>query len=137
MPYRLLEHPTDAVVEVDAETMEDAFAEAARAAIAITLDPDKVEQTHTMEFSAEGRDTDYLLFSWLEEIVFVMITRGFAIGRLEFDMDRAACRIRAVAHGEPLDIAKHGFKVEIKAPTFHDMQIRQGERTYMRFLLDL
>ena len=79
------------------------------------------------------------IFSWLEEIPFVLITKGFAIKRLEFDIEENdGYRINAKAFGETLDIKKHNFKVEIKAPTFYDMEIRQdNDGVYMRFLLDL
>ena len=45
--------------------------------------------------------------------------------------------IRAKAYGEPIDFSKHNFKVEIKAPTFYDMEINKNDKVYMRFLLDL
>ena len=47
------------------------------------------------------------------------------------------CRADAALHGEPLDLKKHGFKVEIKAPTLHQMLIKDGRPVRMRFLLDL
>jgi len=34
-------------------------------------------------------------------------------------------------------LKKHNFKVEIKAPTFYDMVIRNEGEVYMKFLLDL
>jgi len=90
------------------------------------------------EFSAQGKDLHYLLFSWLEEIPFILITEGFAIKRIEFDIEKKeAYKINAKAFGETLDLKKHNFKVEIKAPTFHDMEIRNENTVYMRFLLDL
>ena len=45
--------------------------------------------------------------------------------------------IKAKAFGETLDLKKHNFKVEIKAPTFYDMVIRNDDEVYMKFLLDL
>ena len=46
--------------------------------------------------------------------------------------------IHGIIHGEPIDLKKHGFKVEIKAPTFHDMRIDENPKgVSMRFLLDL
>jgi len=80
----------------------------------------------------------YLLFSWLEEIPFILITEGFAIKRIEFDIEKnEGYKINAKAYGEPLDFKKHNFKVEIKAPTFYDMEIKENDKVYMRFLLDL
>ncbi|HSG73664.1 MAG TPA: archease, partial [Nitrosopumilaceae archaeon] len=91
-----------------------------------------------IEFSAFGKDLRYLLFSWLEEITFVLITEGFAIKRIEFEIQKKeGYAILAKAYGEPLDLKKHNFKVEIKAPTFYEMKIEQNNDVFMRFLLDL
>ena len=138
MSYKFLDHATDAIIEVNAKDLKEAFAVAADAEINLTLDQDKVEEKDKKEFSASGKDLRYLLFSWLEEIPFILITEGFAIKRLEFNIEENnGYKINATAYGETLDIKKHNFKVEIKAPTFHDMEIRQDEGVYMRFLLDL
>ena len=138
MSYKFLDHATDAIIEVTAKDLKEAFAVAANAEINLTLDQDKVEEKEEKEFSANGKDLRYLLFNWLEEIPFVLITEGFAIKRLEFEIEENdGCRINAKAFGETLDIKKHNFKVEIKAPTFYDMEIRQDNGIYMRFLLDL
>ncbi len=139
MSYKFLDHATDAIIEITAKDLKEAFATAADAEINLTLDQDKVEEREEKEFSAQGKDLRYLLFSWLEEIPFVLITEGFAIKRLEFDIEESqGYKISAKAFGETLDVKKHNFKVEIKAPTFYDMAIRNDDDgVYMRFLLDL
>lgn len=151
MSYRFLDHATDAIVEVEAEDIEGAFVAAANATVELTLDQGSVNEVDAVEFSAEGENLFHLLFSWLEEIIFILITRGFAIKRVEIEAyepsagkdggsERNAGRKKmcAKAYGEPIDLHRHGFKVEIKAPTFHDMRIRDGGRpVVMRFLLDL
>ncbi len=138
MSYKFLDHATDAIIEVTAKDLKEAFSVTADAVINLTLDQDKVEEKDQKEFSAQGKDLRYLLFSWLEEITFVLITQGFAIKRIEFDIEEnEGYKITAKAYGESLDFHKHNFKVEIKAPTFYDMEIRQDEGVFMRFLLDL
>jgi SHS2 domain-containing protein len=138
LSYRFLDHATDAIIEVEAKDLKEAFAVTADAVINLTLDQDKVEEKQTKEFLAQGKDLHYLLFSWLEEIPFILITEGFAIKRIEFDIEKKDIyKINAKAFGENLDLKKHNFKVEIKAPTFYDMEIRNENRVYMRFLLDL
>ena len=133
-----MDHATDAFIEVTAKDLKEAFSVTADAVINITLDQDKVEEKEQKEFSAVGKDLRYLLFSWLEEITFVLITQGFAIRRIEFDiLENDEYTINAKAYGEPLDFEKHNFKVEIKAPTFYEMKIEQNNGVFMRFLLDL
>ena len=39
--------------------------------------------------------------------------------------------------GEEIDFKKHNFKLEIKSPTFHLMEIKPEKPIMMRFLLDL
>ena len=138
MSYKFLDHSTDAIIEIKANNLKEAFSVAADAVINLTLDQDKVEEVENKEFEAQGKDLYYLLFSWLEEIPFILITEGFAIKRIEFNIEKnKSYKINAKAFGETLDLKKHNFKVEIKAPTFYDMIIKNEEQVYMKFLLDL
>ena len=138
MSYKFLDHSTDAIIEINAKDLKEAFSTAADAVINLTLDQDKVEEIETKEFVSQGKDLYYLLFSWLEEIPFILITEGFAIKRLEFNIEmNGTYKIQAKAFGENLDLKKHNFKVEIKAPTFYEMIIKNEDKVYMKFLLDL
>ena len=133
-----MDHATDAIIEVRGKDLKEAFTVTADAIINITLDQDKVEEKEQKEIVAKGKDLRYLLFSWIEEITFVLITEGFAIKRVEIEfLKNDEYMIKAVAYGETLDFKKHNFKVEIKAPTFYDMEIKKNNQIYMRFLLDL
>lgn len=138
MGYKFLDHATDAFIEVTAKNLEEAFSITADAVINLTLDQDKVEPKEKKEFLASGKDLRYLLYNWIEEITLVLITEGFAISRIEFDLLKDKnYTINACAFGEPLDFKKHNFKVEIKAPTFYEMKIEQNDGVFMRFLVDL
>jgi SHS2 domain-containing protein len=138
LSYKFLEHATDAFIEVTAKDLKEAFLVSANAVINITLDQDKVNEIEQKEITAHGKDLNYLLFSWLEEVTFVLITEGFAIKRIELEIkEDKDYKINAKAYGEPLDFLKHNFKVEIKAPTFYEMKIEQKNGVFMRFLLDL
>ncbi|PIY90686.1 MAG: protein archease [Nitrosopumilales archaeon CG_4_10_14_0_8_um_filter_34_8] len=138
MSYKFLDHATDAFIEVTAKDLKEAFLVTANAVINLTLDQDKVKEREHREIIAQGKDLRYLLFSWLEEVTFVLITEGFAIKRIELEInENKGYKIIAKAYGEPLDFLKHNFKVEIKAPTFYEMKIEQKDGVFMRFLLDL
>ena len=138
MSYKFLDHSTDAIIEIHAKNLKEAFSVAADAVINLTLDQNKVQEKSSKEFTSQGKDLHYLLFSWLEEIPFILITEGFAIKRIEFNIIKDdSYKISAKAFGERLDLKKHNFKVEIKAPTFYDMVIENKEQVYMKFLLDL
>ncbi|MDX1596200.1 MAG: archease [Nitrosopumilaceae archaeon] len=138
MSYNFLEHATDAFIEVRAKDLTEAFVTVANAVINIMVDQDKVEVKEQKEIIAKGKDLRYLLFSWLEEVTFTLITEGFAISKVELNIKQnGEYQITAKAYGEVLDLDKHNYKVEIKAPTFHEMKIEQNGGVFMRFLLDL
>ena len=133
-----MDHATDAFLEITAKDLKEAFLITADAVINITLDQDKVEEKDQKRIVAKGKDLKYLLFSWLEEVTFVLITEGFAIKRIELEiLENDGYTINANVYGEPLNVLKHNFKVEIKAPTFYEMKIDQENGVFMRFLLDL
>lgn len=139
MARRLLDHVTDAIVEVDSESLDGAFAEAATALAEITLDTSRVAERESRALAASGRDVRHALLDWLEEANMAIITGGFAARRFEARVDgRGPCEVRGAAHGEALDPARHGFCVEVKAPTLHMMEVSESSgRARLRFLLDL
>ena len=138
MSYKLLDHATDAVIEITASNLKEAFVVAGQSVVDITLDPEKVEEKEQRMLKVTGKDLRYLLFNWLEEVNYQLITEGFAIHRFVLDISKnSEYKLNATAYGEPLDLQKHHFRVEIKAPTFHEMEITEGKQVVMRFLLDL
>ena len=138
MSYKLLEHATDAVIEITASSLKEAFVVAGQSVVEITLDSEKVEEREQRVLKVVGKDLRYLLFNWLEEVNYQLITEGFAINRFSVDISKnSEYKLNATAYGEPLDLQKHRFRVEIKAPTFHEMEISEGKEVVMRFLLDL
>ncbi len=138
MSYRILDHATDAIVEVRAASLDEAFSVAGQAVADITLDSGSVLDVQSRKITASAEDLSHLLFDWLEAVIYCMITEGFAIARMSARVERdSAYCVEATAYGEPIDLKRHGFKVEIKAPTFHEMQVDESDGVRLRFLLDL
>ena len=138
MSIQYLEHATDAFIEVTASNLNDAFALAGQSVVDITLDSETIEEKKQRNISVSGKDLRYLLFNWLEEVNYQLITEGFAIARFSLDISKnSTYKLKSTIYGEPIDLKKHHFKVEIKAPTFHMMEIKQNDQVTMRFLLDL
>ncbi|CDI05124.1 archease [Candidatus Nitrosotenuis uzonensis] len=138
MSYKNLEHATDAFIEVNASNLEEAFVVAARSVIETIIDIDTVDIKHQKVLKVTGKDLRYLLYNWLEEIIILTITEGFATRTIDLAItENEEYSIMATMGGEPIDFKKHRFKVEIKSPTFHAMEIVRNGGVTMRFLLDL
>ena len=133
-----MEHATDAFIEVTASTLNEAFTLAAQSVVDITLDRDTIEEKVQRTLTVSAQDLAYLLFNWLEEVNYQIITEGFSIARFSLEISKNSLyRLNATAYGEPINLKKHHFKIEIKAPTFHMMEIKQNGGVTMRFLMDL
>ncbi len=138
MSYRYLEHATDAFIEVKASTLEEAFVIASRSVVETILDMGSIEEKNTRQLQVAGKDLNYLLYNWLEEMIILTITDGFATKSIKIRIEKnEGYKIFADLAGEDIDIKKHHFKVEIKSPTFHLMEIKQNGGVLMRYLLDL
>ena len=138
MSYKVLDHATDAFIEVTASSLTEAFKVAGDSVVDIILDNSKIEEKKERNIVVKGKDLNYLLYNWLEDLIYLIITEGFAIKKLNITVEKnEEYAISAQIFGEDIDIKKHGFKVEIKSPTFHEMDIQQGEETKLRYLLDL
>lgn len=138
MSYKSLEHATDAIFEVTAPNLEEAFVIAAKSVIETILDVNTIEEKEEKTLVVSGKDLSYLLYNWLEELIILTITDGFAAKRITVNIEKnAEYKILARFWGEQIDIKKHHFKVEIKAPTFHEMEVKQSDTIYMKYLLDL
>ena len=137
MIYKYLEHSTDALIEVKAPNLTKAFEVAGQSIVQTIIDDSKIDEDIQKKITVEGKDLDYLLYNWLEEIIILTITDGFAIKRFKLDVKKEPFVINAELFGENIDIKKHGFKVEIKSPTFHEMEIDEGDETRLKYLLDL
>jgi SHS2 domain-containing protein len=138
MSYKTLEHATDAIIEVTADNLKEAFQIAGISVIETILDISKVEENESKKITVNGKDLEYLLYNWLEEMIILTITDGFAGKRILVDITKNGdYQINAEIFGEAIDLKKHEFKVEIKSPTFHEMEIKHRDKVIMKYLLDL
>ena len=138
MSYKTLEHATDAIIEVTADNLKEAFQIAGISVVETILDISKVEENNSKKLIIKGKDLRYLLYNWLEDMIILTITDGFAGKRILLEITKNEdYQIEAEVFGELIDLKKHKFKVEIKSPTFHEMEIEQKDKVILKYLLDL
>jgi SHS2 domain-containing protein len=139
--YRFLEHTGDAYIEAYGESLNEAFANSALAMFEVMTDTSKVEPRIEENVEVEGHDLESLLYSWLE----TLLVRCDVENRLysKFIVERIVCEggsfnLRAKIYGEDYNPERHTSKTEVKAVTFHMMEIKHSDGCWwLRFLLDL
>ena len=87
-----------------------------------------------------GRDLENLLYNWLE-VILIKLTKDavvFSHFDVKINMVDNKYVLRSLSKGEELDLKKHKPKTEVKAVTYHMMQIKEERgQVSVRFLLDI
>ncbi|MEW6555527.1 MAG: archease [Actinomycetota bacterium] len=132
-----MEHTSDVGIRAYGGSMAEAFENCALGMMSLMLEPERVKPRHRAELSARGRDGGSLLVAWLSEILFKVEAEGWAFNSFGV----VSCNGAAVAGwgaGEPLDAARHGLKMEIKAPTYHLLELGEaGGRWAAQVIFDV
>jgi len=130
---------TDAYIEVQGDTLEQAFEFAAKALVDTMVNVNSVAPVEEEQIVAEGHDLESLLYNWLEAVMLKLIVDKKALSDFEVFISKHddKYQLKATVKGEQFDVEKHQYKVEIKGVTYHMMKIEQNKTVKMRFLLDL
>jgi SHS2 domain-containing protein len=138
--YRFLEHITDAKIEARGATLEEAFENAASALEDLMVDISSIKATSSERISVEGKDKEALLYSWLESLIIKQDTEGMLYSKFDCNITKKenGFRLEAKVSGEKFDPSRHEPKTAVKAPTYHEMEIKETQQQVtLRFLLDL
>ena len=145
--FRYLDHMTDALIEAYGRTIDEAFENSARGLVNTMFDLGNVSADLEMKIEVNGYDLCSLFYDWLERVMLVTLVEKIVLCDFKVKIsatqkigDRYTYFLTCTARGEHLDLEKHHFKVEIKAVTYHEMQVKQEKeknKVTTRFLLDL
>ena len=145
--FRYLDHMTDALIEAYGSTLDEAFENSAYGLVNTMFDLSNVSADLEVKIEANGYDLYSLFYDWLEKVMLIVLTENIILSYFRVKISRTANMedhgayfLCSKARGEHLDLEKHNFKVEVKAVTYHEMQIEQDKEKNMvvtRFLLDL
>jgi SHS2 domain-containing protein len=132
---------TDAFVEVQAPTLAGVFEEAAFAMFDIMTDPTAIECSFVDQFEVTSHDEISLFHDWLEQLLlkFDLDGKVYSVFHVEkIDPQNENLHLAAKAQGGLFEKGRHPAKVEIKAVTYHRMEVRATPDGYVaRYILDL
>jgi SHS2 domain-containing protein len=138
--FRYLDHMTDAIVEAYGNSLDEAFENSAKGLINTMIDLKQISPDQEYEIIATGYDLKSLLYDWLEKVMLGLLIDNIALSdfKVKISERNSNYYLKGLTKGEALDLKKHHYKVEIKAVTYHEMEIKQAENIFTtRFLLDL
>ncbi|MDX1632153.1 MAG: archease [Thermoanaerobaculia bacterium] len=140
MTLRELDHTADIGFEVEAPTLSELFREAAVGLARCISSEEGLEprEEHPVERTAASLED--LLVEWLEEQVFLCDTIGLLVSDVEAEVEESGdgFRVRGTLAGDRFDPDRHGLKVQVKAVTYHELEVENREGDWFaRIIFDI
>jgi len=139
--YEYLYHIADAKFKAYGSTLEEAFENAALAMFNVMINTSGLGVCESRDIEIGSPDIKGLLVEWLSELLYLfevdeVIFSEFKIETIE--KTNEGFSLKGKASGEPIDLSRHNFDTQVKAVTFHDLQVESDKagRFWVQVVLD-
>jgi len=127
--FREIDHTGDVGIQITAPTLPTLFERAAHGMFWVLTDLETVQASDATYITVDGHDREALMVRWLSELnyrhtVDDVLYRGFEIDTIARSDDTH--HLSATVRGESIDPDRHTVYTEIKAITFHGMEIQEA-----------
>jgi len=139
--FEWIDHPADTGFRAYGQTLEESFENAGLALTEIYADSERVTPEQEVEISLSSEDLKALLYDWLDELIYLHDGKDFIAS--EFSLDEIlefekGYELSGVVRGEEYDSDKHGQRTEVKAMTYHMMEIeKEGDLFSVQVVVDI
>ena len=124
--FQFINHTADAGILVKAPTLEGMFETAALGFSELITRVDSLNCLIKRQFRLQEADIETLLVSWLQELLYLLDTADLIFGRFQVNLKDLA--LEATAWGEVSDPENHTMKTEIKAVTYHQLEVVEDDQ---------
>lgn len=124
--FEVIEHTADIGIIARGATLAEVFEAAAEGMFSLMVDPGSIENRAWLERAVEADDHEGLLVAWLNNLLAVVNIEAFV--PTAFVVDQVGPkRMHATVYGEPIDPDRHRFHRDIKAATYHMVEVKQTD----------
>ena len=135
--FEFFEHTADIGLRIRAPDRQSLFADAAHSLFSLLVaNLETVRCVQLENFVIAGREDDYLLFDWLNELLYTFETKRLLFAQFDVQVDNSG--ITAVCRGEPIDPTRHELDHEVKAITYHELKVENtGHEWLAEVIVDI
>ena len=132
------EHTADIGIEIESTTLSEAFQEVSLSFSEIITGGSLPEVLTSKEVFLESDNLDSLLVDFLSYLIVLFDTDDFIAGSAKLEISKKnSFQIAGKLVGENYNQDKHGYGVEIKAISYHQLLVQEGPPAHLRVILDL
>ena len=121
------------------KTLGEAFENSALAMFEVMTDTRKIEPTIVKEIEIESEDSLALLYDWLDELIFLHDSEYLVFNTFNIEIQKInedLYHLKGTARGEVFNPEKHESREDVKAVTYHLMDIKEKNGFTVRVILD-
>jgi SHS2 domain-containing protein len=135
--FSFLDHTADLGITVRGTDLKDLFKEAAKSMMQIMVKTKSSKKTRRLKLSVVGEDLADLMVRWLGEILYLFEGEREVVTHVDID-SISQSHLDATLGTVSLDQNLHDILCEIKAVTYHQIQVTKGPRYWeARIIFDL
>lgn len=111
--------------------LEEAFQNAAQAMFEVMTDTSQIKPTIKREVKVESEDKKALLYDWLSELLFLHDYEGLVFSKFSVNITstgKGSFQLKGTIWGEEFHQETHEVRDEVKAVTFHLMEINEDKQ---------
>jgi SHS2 domain-containing protein len=135
--YELIDHTADVGIKAYGKTLPEAFENVAKGMFDIITDSSEIESVGQYNIELEAPDLEQLLVDWLSELLFLNSAKNLVFGFFKMDLDEKNKKLTARVFGEKFDLSKHKIGSEIKAVTYHMLEVKKKKPYHVQVLFDI
>lgn len=135
MAYEYFEHPADVGIVGKGRSLEEAFAEAARAMFNLMVDIEAVEPIKTIEVECEADNEEELFVEWLNSLLAEATINNMVFSQFDVQIEKG--KLVGSARGEELDPERHEMGTEVKAATYSQLKIVKDREFMAQCVVDV
>ena len=135
--YDIIDHTADIGVKAYGSNISEAFENAAKAMFDLITDNSSIENIGQYNIELKSPNIEQLLVDWLSELLFLNSAKNLVFGLFEVNIDKQKCIISSNIFGEEFKKSKHKIGLEIKAITYHMLEVKIDKPYSVQILFDI
>ena len=135
---KIFEHTADAGIRAESDTLSEAFLEVSLAFTEVITGGKLPESKVVFNVDLEASALDSLLVSYLSHLIYLFDTENFLVSSAKLKVGTNSLKaLTGELFGDFYDEKKHGYGVEIKAISYHMLEISEVPPSRIVVVLDL
>lgn len=135
--FEILDHTADIGLIIYGRDLNTLFQNAGEAFFHLITDLKKVRDRTERRIRIGRKDLNFLLVDWLNELLYLHDVESLLFKKFKVESVGEE-GLKAAARGEPFQEGLHVIKTQVKAVTYHQIEVRKEKQGWKaRVILDL